>query len=108
MHVETSKLISRTAGSLRRSQQRKLILCVSESITDETETYALVTVSGGVADLSYTEGSVNVEILDFDNLESTGPADLILSDNEWEYLKANNPELFQFFAPSYAKKDETQ
>jgi hypothetical protein len=65
--------------------------------------YALVTISGGVADLVIAEGDAEVDILDFDNLESTGPEDLILSDREWDYLKEYSPDLFAFFAPSFAK-----
>jgi len=68
--------------------------------------YVLIVISGGVADIAQNTSSIDVDILDYDNLESTAPDDLILSDNEWEYLKANNPDLFEFFAPSYAKKDE--
>ena len=68
--------------------------------------YAIVVVRGGVAELAYTEGEVGVDILDFDNLEQTGPDDLILSDGEWAYLKEHGPELFEFFTPSFAKKDD--
>ena len=65
--------------------------------------YALITVYGGVAEIAYTEGKVDVDILDFDNMKDTEPDDLILSSQEWEYLEKHNRELFQFFAPSYAK-----
>lgn len=68
--------------------------------------YALVTVYGGVAEIALTEGGAEVDILDFDNMQSTNSNDLVLSDKEWEYLKENNSELFRFFAPSYATKDE--
>jgi hypothetical protein len=72
--------------------------------------YVLVTVRGGVAEVAVTEHdkdtSVEVDILDYGNLEQTGADDLILSDNEWRYLKENDNELFEFFAPSYAKREE--
>ncbi len=68
--------------------------------------YVLVTVSGGVADMVKGSEAVDVDILDFDNLESTEAGDLILSDKEWVYLEEYSPDLFAFFAPSFAKKDE--
>jgi hypothetical protein len=56
--------------------------------------YALVTVSGGVADLVIAEGGAEVDILDFDNLKDATPETISLSDREWEYLKKNDSELF--------------
>jgi hypothetical protein len=68
--------------------------------------YALVTISGGVADLTVAEGGVEVDLLDYDNLESTGADDLLLSGREWDYLKKHDLDLFNFFAPSFAKKNQ--
>jgi hypothetical protein len=65
--------------------------------------YVLITVSGGVADVVINEGC-DVDILDYDNLESTGADDLILSDREWDHLRTYDESLFEFFAPSYAKR----
>jgi hypothetical protein len=68
--------------------------------------YVLVTVSGGVADVVQGSSVVDVDILDYDNLRDCGPGDIQLSDGEWAYLEKHSPELFEFFAPSFAKKDE--
>ena len=70
--------------------------------------YVLVIVRGGVAQVEWTvsDVSTDVDILYYDNLQSTGADDLVLSDREWEYLRENDQELFEFFAPSFAKKDE--
>lgn len=78
----------------------------SAELLASRKTYALVTVSGGIADVVLAEGGAEIDILDFDNLESTDAPDLILSDREWEYLKEYSPDLFAFFTPSYAKKED--
>jgi len=67
--------------------------------------YVLVTISGGVAETVINEGA-EVDILDWDNLESTGADDLRLSDREWQWLKDHDAELFEFFAPSFAKRND--
>jgi hypothetical protein len=67
--------------------------------------YVLVTVYGGVPDIAINDQKVEVDILDFDNLESTGAEDANLSDREWEFLRKNNPDLYDFFAPSRAKEE---
>lgn len=68
--------------------------------------YVLIVVSGGVAEVVQGSHEVDVDILDFDNLECTGEADANLSDQEWEYLKENNPDLYEFFAPSREKDED--
>jgi hypothetical protein len=70
------------------------------------EPYVLVTPNGGVANIAINEGDVEIDILDYDNLESTPVDDLQLSDREWEFLRKDDAELFEFFAPSYAKREE--
>jgi hypothetical protein len=52
--------------------------------------YVLITVNGGVADIAVNGSSVDVDILDFDNLKESTPG-ITLSKQEWEYLKKNDP-----------------
>jgi hypothetical protein len=56
--------------------------------------YALVTVSGGVAECPIVKGNVEVDILDFDNLAdaSNRVSFSDLSDREQQYLLENDPE----------------
>lgn len=67
--------------------------------------YVLVTVSGGIAEVVKGSSEADVDILDFDNLEQTGANDAMLSDHEWAYLKENDPDLYEFFAPSREKAE---
>lgn len=68
--------------------------------------YVLITVAGGVAYVAKNTDKVDVDILDFDNMEDTAADDLRLSDKEWKYLRKNHPDTFEFFAPSYAKRKQ--
>jgi hypothetical protein len=101
--AKQARLLRSAASALELGRLRTAQKKVKEALAP----YVLVTVRGGVADLAHTEGCpVEVDILDFDNLEQTGPDDLLLSDKEWEHLKRTDPELFEFFAPSYAKRED--
>jgi hypothetical protein len=101
--AKQARLLRSAASALEHGRLRTARKKITEAVG---RPYAIVTVRGGVADLAHTEGECGVDILDFDNLETTGPDDLILSDGEWAYLKEHDPDLFEFFAPSFAKKDE--
>lgn len=62
--------------------------------------YVLVTISGGVGDVFQNASNVDVDVLDFDNLEATEPADgVLLSDHEWEYLKTADPDEYARLRP---------
>src|SRR5271157_4819831 len=65
--------------------------------------YVLITVNGGVAELAYTisDGPVDVDILDFDNMNQTERDALTLSDREWDYLREQYPDILELYAPSY-------
>jgi hypothetical protein len=103
--AEQARLLRSAASALEHGRLQTARKKLTEACGNP---YAIVTVRGGVADLAHTEGeiSVDVDVLDFDNLESTAADELLLSDKEWEYLKDIDPEQFEFFAPSFAKKDE--
>jgi hypothetical protein len=98
--------VSEARAGLIPSEETDALLPLPESEEESKKPYALVTVYGGVADLVIAEGGASVDILDYDNMKSTGPEDLSLSDREWEYLREHSPEEFAFFAPSFVKRND--
>ncbi len=63
-------------------------------VSDKTP-YAIVTVEGGVADLSYTQNGAQVDILDYDNLKDTdGQSTIELSEGEAKYLRKYDREFW--------------
>ena len=100
--AEQARLLRSAASALEHGRLQTARRKIAQAVGTQ---YAIVTVSGGVADLAHTEGYLGVDILDYDNLKDCGPGDIQLSDGEWAYLKEHSPDLFEFFAPSFAKKD---
>jgi hypothetical protein len=101
-NAEKAKLLRSAASALEHGRLRT----ASKKIAQAVKPYLLVTISGGVAEIAINEGDVEIDLLDYDNLESTAADDLLLSDREWEWLKEHDADLFEFFAPSYAKREE--
>jgi len=95
-----AQLLRSMASAIEHGRHSSFERKMQQAGMNWNDPYVLVTVSGGVADVAQNEGNVSVDILDFDNLEQACEADAILSDKEWAYLKKNNAELYEFFAPS--------
>jgi hypothetical protein len=57
----------------------------------------LVSVSGGVAEVidSTVPKGIEVEIVDFDNMKDTEPGDLRMSEAAWEYLRTDDPRMYE-------------
>jgi hypothetical protein len=100
-NAEKARLLRSAASALEHGR----LATARRKIAQATTPYVLITVSGGVAEIAYRD-LVEVDILDYDNLESTAADALILSDREWEFLRKDDADLFEFFAPSYAKREE--
>jgi hypothetical protein len=103
---ETARLLRSAASALEHGRLSTFTKKLEQVNAEFNKAYVLVIVQGGIADIGKTVGNVGVDILDIDNLETTRPEDLFLSEREWEYLKAYDSDLFDYFAPSYAKRDE--
>lgn len=101
-NAEKARLLRSAASALEHGRYAT----ANKKIAQVSRPYVLITVAGGVADIGTTDGEVGVDILDFDNLESTAAEDARLSDREWQYLKENDPDLYDFFAPSREANDE--
>jgi hypothetical protein len=100
--AEQARLLRSAASALEHGRLRT----ASKKIAQAFKPYLLVTINGGVANIAINEGGVDIDLLDYDNLESTPADDLLLSDREWEFLREHDADLFEFFAPSYAKREE--
>jgi len=100
--AEQARLLRSAASALEHGRLKT----ASKKIAQVVKPYLLVTIRGGVADSAINEGDVEIDLLDYDNLESTPADDLLLSDREWEFIREHDADLFEFFAPSYAKREE--